>query len=208
MKKTKHSSTVTAGTAAQRKALASPLRLEILGLFTTGDPLAIADMGLRMGRPAGSLYHHVGVLERAGMLKRAGTRPKGKRFEALYAPVGERIELHMPAGDADAAAETARVMTASLRMTERDLAAALERDDLCQEGPQRNVLALRAHVCASPRLLAAVNKHLRAIEALLADDGARGTAPGPDHQHLSLTLALLPQRGRRAPRPNPKEENR
>ena len=42
------------------KACGHPLRLEILGLFTSPEPLAIADMARLMGRPAGSLYHHVG----------------------------------------------------------------------------------------------------------------------------------------------------
>ena len=43
----------------QRAAVASPLRLEILGLFVSADPLAISDMAALMNRAAGSLYHHL-----------------------------------------------------------------------------------------------------------------------------------------------------
>ena len=199
--------TVTASTDAQRAALASPLRLEILRLFSGADSLAIADMAVRLGRPAASLYYHVGILERAGMLRPAGTRPKGKRFETLYEPTGHRVELQVPSGDGNAAEQASRTMAAAFRMAERDFAAALERPDLDREGDRRNCVALRAHLSASPRLLARLNKHLQAIEKLLAAEAARDHRPDPDDQHLSLTLALLPLRGRRPVQPAPEDKD-
>ena len=83
--------TVTARSELQRNALSSPLRLEILGLFTEQKPLAISDMARLMGRKAGSLYYHLELLEAAGFVERTGTRPKGKRFEALFFPTGSRL---------------------------------------------------------------------------------------------------------------------
>lgn len=180
----------------QRSALASPLRLEIIGLFTGGEPLAIADMAALMGRTAGSLYHHVGILEKAGLLKRTGTRPKGKRYEALFYPAVSRIELEVPDGDADAASHAVRTMAMAFRMAERDLAAAYRRNDCVTEGPGRNSLAFRVHLGVSPKFLARINRHLKAIEDLLASGASRRSAPNPDDQHLSLTVALLPLKGR------------
>jgi predicted transcriptional regulator len=197
---TKRRATVTVTTADQRAALTSPIRLEIIGLFTAPGPLAIADMAVRMGRPASSLYHHVGVLERTGILRKAGTRPKGKRFETLYEPAGERIEMEVEPDDARAADQAVRAMKAAFRMTVRDLEAALRDGNARREGPDRNVAAMRLHLRASPALRRELNAHLRAIEDLLAAEAARAPEPGPEDEHLSLTLALLPLRGRYAQR--------
>jgi len=176
-------------------ALRSPLRLEILGLFTGGVPLAIADMARLMGRTPGSLYYHVDLLERARLLKRTGTRPKGKRWEALFFPAASRFELEAEKGGASA--DLARKTVASaFRMAERDFAAALARGDCVTEGPGRNALAARLHLRVSRELLAAINRHVDAFDALLRAEAERNPEPAPEDQHLSLTIALLPLRGR------------
>jgi DNA-binding transcriptional ArsR family regulator len=194
--KKKTRSTMRASGADQRTALASPLRLEILGLFTNPEPLAISDMARLMGRTAGSLYHHVGILEKAGLLLRSGTRPVGKRYEALFQPAATRIEMEARSEVVDEVDLVVKVMASAFRMAERDLAAVINEGECKQEGPDRNVFATRMHFRASPRLLARLNKHLKAIEELLSAAAANETKPTPDDQHLSLTLALLPLRGR------------
>ena len=193
--KTPKKTTMRAAGASQHAALASPLRLEILGLFTNPEPLAIADMAELMGRAAGSLYHHVGILEKAGLLRREGTRPKGKRHEALFAPVASRIELEAESSDDGAVQLAVKTMASAFRMAERDLVAAVQRDDICQEGPERNLFATRMHLRASPKVLAGINKHLLAIELVTAE-AAKTPKPSADDQHLSLTMALLPLKGR------------
>jgi DNA-binding transcriptional ArsR family regulator len=195
MKKNTHT-TMRASGADQRIALASPLRLEILGLFTGPEPLAISDMALLMGRSAGSLYHHVGILEKAGLLVRTGTRPKGKRHEALFRPAADRIEMEAQPTDGGHDQLAVKAMAAAFRMAERDLGAALSGGHCRQDGPDRNLFATRIHLRASPRLLGKLNKHLKAIEDLLADEAAREPRPSSDDQHVSLTLALLPLKGR------------
>ena len=190
------STTIKASRGDQRAALASPLRLEILGLFTNPEPLSIADMAQLMRRQAGSLYHHVGILEKTGLLRRAGTRPKGKRHEALFLPVAMRIEMEAAPGDESAAAHAVKTLASAFRMTERDLGAALREGDFLKEGPQRNLFATRMHLRTSPKLLARINKHLKAIEDLLMAESAKPPKPSPEDQHLSLTIALLPLRGR------------
>ena len=59
-------SSLTVSTPEQQSALASPLRLEILGLFTARESMSISEMAEQMGRPPGSLYYHVDLLEEAG----------------------------------------------------------------------------------------------------------------------------------------------
>jgi len=195
MKKNTHT-TMTASGTDQRTALASPLRVEILGLFTSPEPLAISDMAPLMGRSAGSLYHHVGILEKVGLLVRSGTRPKGKRHEALFRPAAFLIEMEArPVGE-QGDPLVVKAMAAAFRMAERDLAAALREGNCRKDGPDRNLFATRMHLLASPRLLGKLNKHLKAMEDLLAVEAAKESKPSPDDQHVSLTLALLPLRGR------------
>ncbi|MCP4572821.1 MAG: helix-turn-helix domain-containing protein [bacterium] len=186
----------------QRAALASPLRLEILGLFTHGDALAIADMAALMGRKAGSLYHHVGILEKADLLERVGTRPKGKRHEALFGLTAGRFEVDAPADQDEAIDHAVKAMASAFRMTERDLEAALRDRAARQEGRDRNMYAARLHMRASPKLLAAINEHLSAIEDLLQADAAGEAEPSTDAEHLSLTIALLPIKGRSRKEPH------
>ena len=194
--KTKPDATIRVDTAAGRAALSSPLRLEILGLFTRREPLSIAEMAGLMGRKAGSLYHHVGILEKTGLLRRVGTRPKGKRHEALFMPAALRVEMDAPHDDEDAVDFAVKTLSSAFRMAERDLDAAL-RDGRCvRKGLQRNLFATRAHMRATPEVLEQVNKHLLALEDLLLADAGKDHDPSAPAQHLSLTISLLPIKGR------------
>lgn len=190
------SKTMKADRPDQRAALASPLRLEILGLFTHDDALSIADMAELMGRKAGSLYHHVGIMERAGLLRRVGTRPKGKRHEALFQPTAGRYEVEAPAGEEEAIVHAVKAMASAFRMTERDLEAALRDGTGRRDGNDRNMFAGRLHLRASPEMLAAINEHVEAIIELLQAKASGPDEPSADDEHLSLTIALLPIKGR------------
>lgn len=191
-----NNTTMKAAGSAQLAALSSPLRLEILGLFTSPEALAVSDMATLMGRPAGSLYYHVGLLEKAGLLKRAGERPKGKRPEALFQPTARRFEVETEPGDETNIEHVVKTLASAFRMAERDLEVTLRNGDHSKEGPERTLYATRMHMRPSPKLLARINKHLQAIEDLVMKEAARNAAPAPDEQHLSLTIALLPLKGR------------
>lgn len=185
----------TAHRPEQQRALASPVRLEIIGQFTTGEPMSVAELAERMGRPANAVHYHVGRLLRVGLLERAGERRSGVRREALYRPVAKRIELPAPTGGRGRAA-VLRTMAAAFRMAERDLAAALEAGDAVSEGPGRTVTALRLHARLTPSALAEINGHIDALLGVLEREGARRDLPADAHHACSLTLALLPLRGR------------
>ena len=110
-----------------------------VGLFGEGCPLSISDMAERLGRPATSLYHHVRILEEAGVLHEEGTRPKGKRFETVYQVSAHRLELDVDPQDETTTRQAGQTMSAALRMAERDFLAALGRDDVCTEGKGCNL---------------------------------------------------------------------
>ena len=78
---------------AQRRAIASPLRLEILGYFAAGRPLSVKEIAERMGRPATAIHYHVRLLEESGLLEKTGERRDGRRREAEYSMIAEAIAI-------------------------------------------------------------------------------------------------------------------
>jgi hypothetical protein len=179
-------------TREQRDALTSPLRLEILGQFTGPAPLSVRDLAERMGRTPHSIYYHVHLMARVGLLREVGQRREGGgRGEALYQPARERFGLD--AADPEAGLAIRRTMGAAFRMAERDLEAALES---APDDPR--LIGMRAHFRATPRVLQQVRRHIEAALEIVQREARRGAGRkrGPVY---SLTLALLPLRGRSQP---------
>jgi len=189
---------VTPQEAARRAALSSPFRLELLGLFGEQEHLSVSDLALRTGRPATSLYHHLRVLEEAGVIRTVGTRPKGKRFETVYGVTESVLALAHDPEDPRSGAEITKAVEVMFRNASRDFIAALDRDDLEQEGPARNFFSVHVHARMSPRILARLNEKLRELEETMLEEASDRPEPGPDDQFLSFTIALAPIRGRRS----------
>ena len=131
-------------TGEQKKAVASPLRLELLGLFIDRKPLSVAEIAERMGRSATGIHYHVRVLEKAGLLRRVGQQRSGRRPEALYKPVADVFKMAQPRdAPEEVAAVALKTMSTAFRMAERDMKAALTSPSSKTSGPYRNVLGAR-----------------------------------------------------------------
>ncbi|MGD9721908.1 MAG: ArsR/SmtB family transcription factor [Pirellulales bacterium] len=74
----------------QVQALAHPLRFRafehLIDAPRTGKQLALA-----LGKQPTHLYHHLGVLERAGLIRQVATRQKRGTTERYYRAVSERV---------------------------------------------------------------------------------------------------------------------
>ena len=182
--------------ADQRRALSSSIRLEILGAFTTPGGMSIRDVAERMGKRAGSLYYHFGLLEKVGLLIRVGERPGGKRPQALFEPVAQRIELSVESAAGDVVETALKTMSSAFRMAERDMKSALQGGTARTEGRHRNFAAYRVHMRLNKKSLAEINRHLKALEGLIEREARSKDLPEDADQYCSLTLALLPLRGR------------
>jgi DNA-binding MarR family transcriptional regulator len=100
----RHAARVT--TAAQFRALASPVRDQIAQIVVNQAPSAphradtpgvsIAEIAAQLGRKPGSLYRHIEELVRVGLIREVGTRESGGRDAATYAAAGEYLFLEMP----------------------------------------------------------------------------------------------------------------
>jgi len=176
---------------AQRKALTSPLRLEILEHFLNG-PMAVADLAARMGRRPDSLYYHVRTLVKVGILLPAGTRKSGKRDEALYRVVAPSLGMGGEPDDPHLVDDAVKALRAGFRMSERELRDAMESGRLCDEGDQRNHWCARQRCRLRPSALKSINKHLAAMQKIIDREFRRPPHADEDAQLCSFTVALIP----------------
>lgn len=183
-----------AETPAQRKALASPVRQEILGHFAGASSLSVTELAARMGRPATALYYHVSQLEELGFLEMAGERRKGKRHEHLYRPTAERFEI-APPSTAAAHEDAVRAIEVAQRMTLADMRDALESGEAREEGPDRNLVAFRLQGQLDRETLATINEHIDGILDV-ASNACRDARSSEGAEFVSITLALMPLKGR------------
>lgn len=172
----------------QRRAISSPLRLEILGHFSATTPLSVREVAKRIGRPATAIHYHVRLLVQSGLLIKRGERREGRRREAEYTKVAEAIGIPAEEGEYTLALKT----TASgFRMAEREMKAALAGGAGRKEGEDRNFLVTRVHLRLSRDEMAEINRRLDALlGAVLA--AMRREEQQDDDEFASLTLALLP----------------
>ena len=175
--------------ADQRAALTSPLRLEIMEHFFVAGPAAVDEVAARMGRAPDSLYYHVRMLAKVGLLRPRGSRKSGKRAKTLYAVVAPRIELPCRPGSTASTDSTMKSMTSAFRMAEREMRGALESGNFEEQGRYRNFFAGRMRSDLSRAALAEVNRHLKAIEDIFSREFKTAPANGTS---CSLTVTLLP----------------
>ncbi len=173
---------------AQRRAVSSPLRLEILGHFSAARPLSVREVAERMGRPATAIQYHVGLLVESGLLIKSGERREGRRREAEYTKVAEAIGIPSGQGEHALAVKT----TASgFRMAEREMEAALAEGAARTEDTDRNFLVTRVHLRLGPDELTEINRRLDALLVAVLDTMRREDIRDDD-EFVSLTLALMP----------------
>lgn len=174
------------------EVLASPARLELLGLFEAKRELSVQEMAAELGKPVASLYFHVHKLVDAGLLVERGQRGDGRRAQTTYAAIAERVELPLhPASRAsrEAAAKTVRAI---LRQAEREFAAAVEGGHFATDPPaSEHGAACRQRAWLTPEEFARVGTMLSRIEAYLSRRGAK--REGVPVSWTTILVPLAPQ---------------
>src|SRR5438477_11179265 len=89
---------VDASAPEQLKALGDPLRLRICDLVLE-RAMSVAEIAVRVGRPPGSVAHHVNVLVAAGLLRVVRTRRVRAVEERFYGRVARTIVLPPTPGE-------------------------------------------------------------------------------------------------------------
>lgn len=81
--------------ARQIKALTSPVRHQMHLVMEMLGPCSVRELASRMGREPATLYYHVKLLERVGIITRSGTRGAGRNEEIVYALAQEHVRVDM-----------------------------------------------------------------------------------------------------------------
>src|SRR5262245_60801030 len=105
----------------QLAALRSPVRQEIIFGLAPARIRTVAELASVLGRSPHSLYHHVRVLERVGLIFNMGIERLNRRDEALYATAGRRLRIHRDPGSPAFQRNMRGLVAGMLRLTERDL---------------------------------------------------------------------------------------
>lgn len=154
--------------AAQLRAIASPVRQQLISLMEELDTFSVGDLAARTGRPAESTYYHVHQLVKAGLVEEAGLRPGVRRPETLYRLIAGR--LHVDLFDRRPAYRAAMKKSARAvcRLAEGQLQEAFDDPHCHLAGPhanfrlhQRSARLPRAKVKELARMLAAIDDFLR-----------------------------------------------
>ncbi len=80
----------TIRTLEQLRALANPLRVEILNQITA-QPLTVVQIAARLKHAPTKLYFHITELERTGLVEVAGTQSRGNLIERHYRAAAEHF---------------------------------------------------------------------------------------------------------------------
>ncbi|MEQ8768644.1 MAG: helix-turn-helix domain-containing protein [Planctomycetota bacterium] len=180
----------------QIEALSSPVRQEIVDLVQASGTCSIAEMATWLGRPADSLYYHVRLLEKVGLLVPKGTRPAGPRQEALYDVPGRPLALRPTEPE-----QIDRALSAALRVTQRDVRAAVHEGRAVLRGRHRNMTGGRIKGWLTRQELDEVQAHLTRILEIFEASGEE-----PKGRLTALTYALVPLKARSRGR-NPRGED-
>lgn len=172
--------------AAQIRALASPLRQEILDAVEAAGPSTVADLAAALARRPDALYFHAKALEKAGLLRRTGTRGEGRSRAAVFDVPARplRIDYATPRGRA---ARLGPVFDALLRLARRDTRRALDMPDAVAEGPARDLWVARFRGRVTADDLMRINALLEECSTIL-----RESRDGPDARPVALAFALTP----------------
>lgn len=162
-------------TLAQVRALADPLRYRVFENLLA-EPRTAKQMAERLGTHPTRLYHHFRVLERAGLIRPAGTRQKRGTTEKYFKATIERIDLGTPV-DGGAAPLAQALMAGVVSSTLADL----QRAGAGATGPRAahgsGMLVKRYRLRATPVQAAEIQARLEALaemcEAVSAPDNAR-----------------------------------
>ncbi|MCE7973989.1 MAG: ArsR family transcriptional regulator [Leptolyngbya sp. PLA1] len=187
----RHEYLVTSG--EQRRALASPVRQEVVDTLHAAGPSTMARLAGLLGRPADGLYFHVKVLLRVGLVVEAGTSGSGRSLAAVYDVPGRPLRLAYGSTRAERA-EIARIIRAAIRLSQREYERACARGERAEQ-PGRVLWGGRAKGWLSGVQQRRAGTLLKELESLL-----QSGSPGRGARLMSFGYLLAPCEGARAGR--------
>ncbi len=178
--------------------LSDSTRLEMIELLLT--PCSVAELADRMGVPRTRLYHHVNLMEDAGMIRVVETRPAGAQQEKIYQVAAYSFQPSKEYLDrADPRDKARAVITSIFGATEGDFVRSVEEGLVTLEDRRdaRTILIRRGLMMLDA---ARLHEFIGELEALYErydlHPGDRGE-PFPDDVQAVATVSLVYPSSRR-----------
>lgn len=159
---------------AQMRAIISPARDEILDAVAANGPSTVGDLGEFLGRKPDSLYHHIRVLRKVGLLLESFATNSQGRAMAVYDVPGRPMLLRYDLGDSRKVRAVREYAASALRITNRRFSQAFHSREAVVKGPDRNLWAARWRGWLTRKDLAEANRLLRRLVELHRAGGTRG----------------------------------
>lgn len=169
----------------QIKALADPLRQRILGAFVA-EPRTTKQVAMLLGQPPTKLYHHVDLLEKAGLIELVETRPKRGTTEKYFQAIAHRFTVGEESLGGESGSVIEKAFAEAFSSAQREIRRAVDCGMLSPEENQgRAILALGA-LRVAPDQLTELQRRIADIAKEL------GSEKGGEREPYRLLIALYP----------------
>jgi DNA-binding transcriptional ArsR family regulator len=169
----------------QMRALAAPTRQEIIDVLPGMGTVSVAELAAVLQRPADSLYYHLRILKRVGLVLAAGERKHSGRREALFRAVASELSLRYELGNKGNAREVNAIVASMLRLGIRDFSNSFGTARVAVSGPRRELWAARTTGWLSRDQLAAANRYIERLIGAVSKTQRKGRLYG-------ITVVLNP----------------
>lgn len=174
--------------AEQLAALKAAARQELLDVLSSMGTVSIAELAAGLERPADSLYYHMRILQKVGLVHEDGVREVAGHSERLYRAVSSDLRLAYTPGEKGNAAAVTPIVDSMLRLTSRDFKAAFTDATTVVDGPQRELWAARATGWLTEEQVAELNCHILSMMQT-----ATSSPPRSGKERLyAITMVLAP----------------
>ncbi|HED54100.1 MAG TPA: ArsR family transcriptional regulator [Phycisphaerales bacterium] len=186
-KKTSKKRSTAGSKTDQHKVVASPVRREIWSFLRSQGPHTVSEIARGLGRSQTSLYAHIKMLDRSGVIKPTGSKRSGKRHATIYSSgVAENKLAYDPKNKLSVKA-AARYATALLRRANREMTEHLAEGAAGLKGKNRDTTLLGSRTRLTKKQLSEINAHIDAIEKIVAKSDSSDSS-----EIYSVNIAVYP----------------
>lgn len=190
---------------AEMRAIISPARDEIMDAVAANGPCTVRWLGEFLGRKPDSLYHHVRVLRRVGLLLETLSPNSQGRATAVYDVPGRPIFLRYELRDPRKVRAVTAYAGSALRIAHRRFAQGFKSDHAVVRGAARNLWAARWRGWLTLTELKEANVLLTRLAALPRGGRSRGRG---NARLYDLTYVLSPASACTGAKPGRKKQMR
>ncbi|HXO34239.1 MAG TPA: helix-turn-helix domain-containing protein [Candidatus Acidoferrales bacterium] len=169
----------------QLNALCAAPRQEVLDALSQIGTVSVAELASVLGKPADSLYYHLRVLLKVGLVTRAGHRLSKGRRESLFKTIAPQFGLKYRTGSEGNSPQVNAIIGSMLRLGLRDFKRGFLQQDITVSGRRRELWGLRKTGWLTPAGVEKVNAHIISLI------GAVGKTK-PNGRLYGVTVLLAP----------------